>query len=76
LKNTWAGSGVWGGEPAQVFLFGKRQIDKKISRGYSDKQRTGESFAIVEKLQSDGPGRTVVQCLGFFLQVIGDIAGG
>jgi hypothetical protein len=71
-KNTWAGSGV-GGKPAQVFLFGKRWIDKKIVRDYSDKNRTGGPFAIVEKFQSAGPAITVALCLEPIFKVVGDI---
>jgi hypothetical protein len=61
-----------GRQPAQVFLFGKRRIDKKILRDYSDKQRTGGPFAIVEKLQSDGPDITVALCLEPIFKVVGD----
>jgi len=63
-------------QPAQVFLFGKGQIDKKIPRSYSDKQRTGGPFTSVEELQSDGADITVALCLGCLLKVVGDISEG
>lgn len=62
-KNTWAGSRARG-QPAQVFLSVKCLIDKKGPRTYSDEQRTGGPFAIVEEFHSDVSDIGVAPCLG------------